>query len=69
MNRTEQQMIDTAENQDEMFIRLWTQKEAVLKRNGTGITDHLKDLLQSEPTGTITTWVDTNRKYAVSIAE
>jgi 4'-phosphopantetheinyl transferase len=45
MNENEQEYIASRPEQDTAFIELWTKKEAVLKQRGTGITDHLKNVL------------------------
>ena len=45
MNENEQYYIASRPEQDTAFIELWTKKEAVLKQRGTGITDHLKNVL------------------------
>ena len=47
MNEAEQQQIRTAENPDRVFTRLWTQKEAIVKAQGTGICsfEQLQSLL------------------------
>ena len=42
MNDDEMQQIGTS---DTIFTRLWTQKEAVFKLQGTGIRDNIKDIL------------------------
>ena len=45
MNEEEQQAIFSDSRPDLAFIRLWTQKEAVLKLKGTGIAGGLKESL------------------------
>ena len=65
MNEQEMRMID---GRAEAFTRLWTQKEAVLKLRGTGIVDDLKQVLVDAPE-TLTTWVNEQKGYCVSIAQ
>ncbi len=45
MNKSERASIDAAERPDIAFIRLWTQKEAVVKQRGTGIISDLHEIL------------------------
>ncbi|MDE5788474.1 MAG: 4'-phosphopantetheinyl transferase superfamily protein [Bacteroidaceae bacterium] len=55
MNEEEQALIDRAGRDGEekermqLFLRLWTRKEAVLKLEGTGIRDTMKDVLVGCP--------------------
>ena len=45
MNEDEQQRITSSTTPDQEFIRLWTQKEALLKLQGTGIISDLHHVL------------------------
>ena len=45
MSPTEQQRITSSATPDQEFIRLWTQKEALLKLQGTGIISDLHHVL------------------------
>ena len=68
MNEEEQQRIFAAEEPARAFIRLWTQKEAVLKLRGTGIVDNLADVLTaSEMEGRLQT--TDYPHFVLSIAE
>lgn len=46
-NDSELKKIKEDSHPEEVFIRLWTQKEAVFKYNGTGITDDMKNILNN----------------------
>ena len=48
MNAVEQALIQQSPTPDITFVRLWTQKEAVLKLRGTGISEGLRDALSPE---------------------
>ncbi len=48
MNAVEQALIQSSPTPDITFIRLWTQKEAVLKLRGTGISEGLHEVLSPE---------------------
>ena len=50
MSPEESEAIYAAPFPDIAFTRLWTQKEAVLKLKGTGITDDLHHVLDTENT-------------------
>ena len=65
MNEGEQALIRESDNPQRTFLRLWTQKEAVLKRLGTGIRDDMRDIL-SDYTYTIET--RENERYVLSVA-
>ena len=43
-NPMEQAMVLESDDPDEMFMRIWTAKEAFLKWKGTGIRTSLKDV-------------------------
>ena len=68
MNDDELAQICQAPRPDVAFIRLWTQKEAVLKLQGTGIRNDMKDVLTSFR-GQLATTVSPNGRYVYTIAE
>lgn len=68
MNEDEQQHIISSTNPDLEFIRLWTQKEAFLKLQGTGIISDLHHVLEH---GQAITWTEITHKekdYICTIA-
>lgn len=48
MNEAEQRLIASAANPGVAFIRLWTMKEATLKLSGRGISNNMKDVIDTE---------------------
>jgi 4'-phosphopantetheinyl transferase len=48
MNEDELQQIKTAANPSAAFIRLWTMKEATTKLIGTGISDNMKTVIDTQ---------------------
>ena len=68
MNEDEQQRILTSTKPEAEFIRLWTQKEALLKLQGTGIISDLHHVLEH---GQAITWTEITHKekgYICTIA-
>ena len=70
MNEQEQNEIWTAASPDIAFTRLWTQKEAVLKMQGTGILsiDGMKNTLVALEHVDLQTKVHINKQYAYTLA-
>ena len=70
MNEKEQAQIWAADSPDVAFTCLWTQKEAVLKMRGTGITsiDGIKNTLVALEHVDLQTMVNINKQYAYSLA-
>ena len=68
MNEEELDTIKKAANKDLAFTRLWTQKEAVVKLWGSGITTNLKEVLMDCSTLKLSTIEGPNKRYLYSIA-
>jgi len=82
MNDDELAQIQQSDRPDVAFIRLWTQKEAVLKLAGTGITDNMRTALTASATPltaaatvlggsaveTLATFINEDKQYIYSIA-
>lgn len=67
MNEAELAEIAAADSSEEAFTRLWTQKEAVLKLQGTGILSDMKNVLPAA--ARLTTIVCREKGYVLTIAE
>lgn len=70
MNEKEQAEIWAAQSPNIAFTRLWTQKEAVLKMQGTGITsiDGMKNTLVALENIDLQTKVNIDKQYAYTLA-
>ena len=70
MNEQEQNVICSAPSPDVAFTRLWTQKEAVLKMQGTGILsiDGMKNTLVAIENIDLQTKVNIEKQYAYTLA-
>ncbi|MBO7601844.1 MAG: 4'-phosphopantetheinyl transferase superfamily protein [Bacteroidaceae bacterium] len=65
MNEEEVARIQQAERPDFEFIKLWTQKEAVLKLSGDGISKDMKQVLLNPP-ASLTTVISEDERYVYS---
>ena len=65
MDEGEQTLIGQSDDPGRTFLRLWTQKEAVLKRLGTGIRDDMRDILSRQP---YAIEMRENERYILSVA-
>ncbi len=66
MSLAEQKLIAASDRPDRAFIRLWTQKEAILKMQGTGITSF--EQLQTLPISDYRIQTIEKEKYIYTIA-
>lgn len=66
MNEEERRLIAESDDPVRTFTEYWTKKEAVFKLRGTGITKGLHNLLDGDEL--VETFVDTEKRYACSIA-
>ena len=69
MNPTEQQRIISSTSPEVEFIRLWTQKEALLKLKGTGIISNLHNVLDDSCEVIWTEIIHKLSNYICNIAE
>ncbi|MBR4379742.1 MAG: 4'-phosphopantetheinyl transferase superfamily protein [Bacteroidaceae bacterium] len=65
MNEEEVRQIEHAERPELEFTKLWTQKEAVLKLSGEGISRNMKQVLLNPP-ASLTTIVSPDQRYVYS---
>ena len=71
MNESERELIFHADNPDRMFASLWTRKEAVLKMEGSGLVDHLDQVLSEKNTKStyrLETGFNEGKQYCWSLA-
>lgn len=69
MNDREVREIQQAQFPDRVFARYWTQKEALFKQRGTGITHELRDILDlPHPDVHLETEIFDEKGYAFSLA-
>ena len=69
MNPAEQAAILSSDDPDWAFTRLWTQKEAALKMQATGIISDLHEVLSAAPNTQFTSFDNANRHYVLTIAQ
>ena len=69
MNPAEQAAILSSDDPDWAFTRLWTQKEAVLKMQATGIISDLHEVLSAAPNTQFTSFDNVNHRYVLTIAQ
>ena len=67
MNPAEEGWIRSSSDPVEVFTQFWTQKEAVAKLRGTGITDDLHHILDGNGYR-LETYVNREKRYAWSVA-
>ena len=65
MNEGEQALIRESDDPQRTFLRLWTQKEALLKLLGTGIRDNMRDILSAHSYAIES---KENERYILSVA-
>lgn len=68
MNVQEREEIKQSNRPDIVFTRYWTRKEAVLKRSGEGITNHINDVLTECP-WELSTFISPKQNYVYSICK
>ena len=69
MNASELDSILSHTDSDLAFTKLWTQKEAVCKLLGTGITDNLRDILLPQNTAGMCIKTELYDGFVVSVAK
>lgn len=68
LNDDELHQMEASEDPSALFAKYWTQKEAVFKFYGSGIRDDIKNLLVNSDDVKITTTINKEKGYALSIA-
>ena len=69
MNDDEVKLVKNAEHPEQQFAALWTQKEALCKLLGTGITHELRDILANPHPGIqIATQLFVEKSFAFTLA-
>lgn len=68
LNDDELRQMEASEDPSALFAKYWTQKEAVFKFYGSGIRDDIKNLLVNSDDVKITTTINKEKGYALSIA-
>ncbi len=68
LNDDELRQTEASEDPSALFAKYWTQKEAVFKFYGSGIRDDIKNLLVNSDDVKITTTINKEKGYALSIA-
>lgn len=69
MNDDELLRIRQSDRPDVVFTRLWTMKESLLKLQGTGITDQIKEVLREASSSWFTTVEQLDRNYIYTVCE
>ncbi len=67
LNEREWADVQNSDDRDHAFTILWTKKEAVLKKNGTGISGGMKTVLDECKEGDIETYIQRNYICAVAL--
>lgn len=69
LSAEECQLVQQSPSPDEVFTRLWTQKEALVKCRGTGITDQLSTILVDTEAFCLTTYDYPEAGFVLTVCE